>query len=402
MSRKGRKAQPSTWIAERVDLGILGPALADDVSASIQRGIKDKIIFGAPSRPLALFRHSVAAAIRHAEADGKRFDLFCRFLRHGPRDDHMAEDLRALCLPDAETAATIRFIYHRIINRFQGELAELLAVGPIVRLLERLRLEGKVPSTTEAYLGDTVQARVGKGTRAALAADLHLIDRGNDQENPSLVGIAEIKSYEIATEKLFAQIERHIQRGRRGLVVQGRPVSLARGSNRVLRIGVAPSAWKLPRTFRFEGEGSGRLLHVDPPIPPAAEDRIEQVAERSWRITLRWSHEALASAAYDLTFWLMGEVGASVYAADPRPEWAGMTPEEMGRNAAQAMLHSAIFRARTDWEKRRVIALYNAYGFGYALGANFVDKDGRRDALWPEDLDELLAHGVTKHGGRLR
>jgi len=47
----------------------------------------------------------------------------------------------------------------------------------------------------------------------------------------------------------------------------------------------------------------------------------------------------------------------------------------------------------------RAIALYNSYGFGYALGMNFRNADGRREMLWPPDLDEIDAAGKTREGG---
>ena len=102
-----------------------------------------------------------------------------------------------------------------------------------------------------------------------------------------------------------------------------------------------------------------------------------------------------------MTFWLMGELGKAVYTKWRPPEWSKMTPEEAGRNASKMMLYYAILRCRTAWESRRAIALYNAYGFGYALGANFKNAKGRREMLWFEDLNEIAAHGKTKHGSFL-
>jgi hypothetical protein len=388
-------------IADRIGIDFLEPALARDVEASLRSGIRERFVFGAPRRPLDLFRKSVAAAIRQAEADGKRFQLLQRFLRHGPQGDGVDGALLARCLSDDETAVVIRFVYHRIVNLFQGELAEMLALRPLARLLRMLRADGRIPVDALVYVGDTVRAPTDGRSSVALGADIHLIRHGTDPKRASLLGIAEVKSYPLPETRLVEQLERHIRRSLRGVTIDKQSVRLERTGNEVLRIGVAPSTWKLPRSFQFEGEGDGRRLLVDP-ATPLAEDRVESLGDSTWRITLRWSHEALASAAYDLTFWLMGEVGATVYRDDPDPGWSEMTAEEAGRNAAMAMLYSAILRARSDWEKRRVIALYNAYSYGYALGANFVDKDGRRDHMWPEDLDEILAGGVTRRGSRIR
>jgi len=94
-----------------------------------------------------------------------------------------------------------------------------------------------------------------------------------------------------------------------------------------------------------------------------------------------------------------------------------MTPAEAGRNAIKMMLYYAlqpdVYRAteaakakrklpgRVVRRLNRAVALYNTYGFGYALGMNFRNPQGRREMLWPEDLDELAEHGITKHGCRI-
>jgi hypothetical protein len=65
------------------------------------------------------------------------------------------------------------------------------------------------------------------------------------------------------------------------------------------------------------------------------------------------------------------------------------------------MLYYAILRCRTPRENQRTIALYNTYGFGYALGMSFRNAEGRREMLWPQDLDEILQSGKTKHGCRI-
>ena len=65
------------------------------------------------------------------------------------------------------------------------------------------------------------------------------------------------------------------------------------------------------------------------------------------------------------------------------------------------MLYYAILRCRTARERQRAIALYNSYGFGYALGMNYRNAKGRREMLWPQDLDEIAIAGKTKDGGRI-
>jgi len=75
-----------------------------------------------------------------------------------------------------------------------------------------------------------------------------------------------------------------------------------------------------------------------------------------------------------------------------------MNPAEAGRNAAKMMLYYAILRCRTIREEQRAIALYNSYGYGYALGMNYKNTEGRREMLWPQDLDQILVAGKTESG----
>lgn len=98
-------------------------------------------------------------------------------------------------------------------------------------------------------------------------------------------------------------------------------------------------------------------------------------------------------------------------------DWSEMTAAEAGKNAIKMMLYYAlqpdVHRAtQADQAKRklpgkvvrrlnRAVALYNTYGFGYALGMNFRNPQGRPEMLWPEDLDEIAKNGCTKHGCRI-
>jgi len=59
----------------------------------------------------------------------------------------------------------------------------------------------------------------------------------------------------------------------------------------------------------------GRQLVLDPPVPPDEPDHMESPAEDRWHIALRWSKEAIAEAAYEMTFWYMAKVGEVIYTA---------------------------------------------------------------------------------------
>jgi len=114
----------------------------------------------------------------------------------------------------------------------------------------------------------------------------------------------------------------------------------------------------------------------------------------------------------------MEKVGEIIYTRkgdepDPKPkEWGEMTPAKAGRNALKMMLYYAIHPyaikenegalSKADARMmQKAIALYNSYGFGYALGMNFRNKAGRREMLWPEDLDEIATNGHNKNGCRI-
>jgi hypothetical protein len=94
-----------------------------------------------------------------------------------------------------------------------------------------------------------------------------------------------------------------------------------------------------------------------------------------------------------------------------------MTPAEAGRNAIKMMLYyairpDAILAEEAREQKKplprtiarrlsRAIVLYNTYGFGYAIGMNFRNPQGRREMLWPQDLDEIALNGRTANGSRI-
>lgn len=50
---------------------------------------------------------------------------------------------------------------------------------------------------------------------------------------------------------------------------------------------------------------------------------------------------------------------------------------------------------------RAAVALYNTYAFGYALGMDFRNTQGRREMLWPQVLDDIAINGPTAHDCRI-
>ncbi len=399
-------------LADSVGSKLLGPGLGEDVRSALEAALSGGAVFEGGQDALGIFRKALAASIRDVETH-PRGRLFQEFLRKGPYED-VGEIPAALVgerLSDAECAAAITFIYSYMVNCFKGAVAELLAAGACSRLLKRLQKDGSLPRSARLYVGDSVGIHRARGKGLLKGADLHILikdKRPGGTAGITLAGVAEVKSYIQSENRLREQLDRHVRRAKHGLHIDSvdyppERITVGHGTGRrVVRIAVLPGNWNLPRSFRFEESGNGRLLRVDPGEPPREDDEIAQTGENDWRITLRWSKEALARAGYEMTFWYMGKVGEIIYSESVPKDWEEMSPPEAGKNAAKMMLYYAILRCRRPREEQRAIALYNSYGFGYALGMNFRNSEGRREMLWPQDLDEILATGKTKNGCILR
>jgi hypothetical protein len=394
-------------LAKTASFYFLGRELGRSVRRSLEAAIRAGAVLAHTGGPLSMFRDALAAAIRDIESH-PRGRLFQRFLSIGPfeRPGRVPARLRRQRLTDDEVAAVITFIHSHMVNCFKGALAEMLALGPLVRLVSQLRSAGQLPTDARLYVGDAVRVRrkgaVGclKGADATVLAG---IDATRPTSRAAVVGVAEVKSYCCPRQKLGEQLDSHLARVRNGLWVAGVDVPSGRvqvGSSHrpPIRIAVVPSRWLLPRRFRFVSAGRRRLLRVDPPKPPARRDEVVLTEDGMWQVVLGWSSEALAAAAYDMTFLYMGEVGKVVFSGSKPRGLEGMTPERAGRSVATQMLHYAILRSRSRRECGRAVDLYNVYGFGYALGMNFRNAHGQRQVLFFRDLDEILATGRTSEG----
>jgi len=399
-------------LAESAGFGLVGGALGRDVREAARTALDSGAVFPAVDDPISVFRAALAESIRGIETHPRGI-LFRDFLTRGPYTDSgpIPRRLRAAHLSDDEVASVTSFVHSFMVNTFKGALAELLASGAVARLVGRLKREGRLPPLARVFAGDSVLARPARGAGWRKGADLHVLAEESSRGTRMMrvVSVAEVKSYFRSERRFREQIDRHVGRARRGLLVQGEEwhASSIRvgwgGSRRVIRIAVEPDDWLLPRSFRFRKRGGVRRLRVDPGVPSMDDDKVTQTGEDEWRITLRWSKEALSEAAYEMTFWYMGKVGEALYASpDAKPrEWGEMTAAEAGRNAAKMMLYYAILRARNGRDEQRAVALYNAYGFGYALGMGYRNAEGRREMLWPRDLDEIARDGRTRDGCRI-
>jgi hypothetical protein len=420
-------------LAASVGFDLLGDGFGGDLERAVSAALKAGAVFAGGGDALPIFRNTLAASIRDIEGD-KRGQLFQRFLLDGPYEEQgpIPPDLLGKRLTPEECAEAITFIYSFMVNSFKGALTELLAAGACQRLMRDARVARTLPPGARLCVGDAVLVRRAAGKGGLKGADLHVLavdTEGADSARVTVAGVVEVKSGHKSADALGRQLDKHIRRARQGLVVAGQEypagqVLIGSGSGKgILRITVLPSEWPLPRTLRFEQKGEKRELMLDPPVPPRSEDEFIAKGNGDWHVVLRWSREAIAAAAYEMTFWYMEKVGEAIYrqkdgAPDPKPkDWAEMTPAEAGRNAIKMMLYYAIrldaILAEEARERQkplprpvarrlsRAIALYNTYGFGYALGMNFRNLQGRREMLWPQDLDEIALNGKTANGCRI-
>lgn len=399
-------------LVDSVGFELIGSDIGNDVKSALKNALTSGAVFANGTAPLSIFRHALSTSIRDIESH-PRGRLFQEFLLKGPYGDvgEIPIELVSQRLSDAECASAITFIYSYMVNFFKGALAELLASKACSQLLKHLQQKRELPANARLYVGDVVSVHRAKGKGFLKGADMYVLIEENGADaasNITVAGVTEVKSYIQSKSRLRKQLDLHVRRAKRGLRVNGvdypsEKVKVGYGrERRVIRIAVQPSNWKLPRSFRFEDFKGRRLLHVDQGEPPRVDDKITQIDDNEWCIALRWSKEAIAEAGYEMTFWYMEKVGEIIYSNSTPKGWDGMTPAEAGRNAAKMMLYYAILRCRTNREEQRAIALYNSYGYGYSLGMNYKNKEGRREMLWPEDLDQMLAAGKTRGGCSIR
>lgn len=114
----------------------------------------DKTVWG-------VFKQSMEAAIRDIE-EHPRGKLFRRLIEYGPHHPDDPESLTSngeSTLSDPECGMCVQFIFSHMVNRFKGELAELLYIEPCLKLLNKLLNEGILPRGIKLYLGDMIQQR---------------------------------------------------------------------------------------------------------------------------------------------------------------------------------------------------------------------------------------------------
>jgi hypothetical protein len=381
--------------------------LAESLYESIEAGLrKQSVHFAGANTGWDVFKQSLDAAVKDIE-DNPRGLLFKRLIRYGPYTDtapHESSGDGKATLSDPEWGKCVEFIFSYMINRFKGELAELLGIQPCLELVEKLEKENRLPGGLHVYWGDALReySRIaGKNDQnntrwcgPAKGADGLLVEhiRGlvpGSMDKVKIHGIVEIKSMKVSKRKIAEQIDRHARRLSGGLELlkykfPGEKVEIAKPG--LIKIMIVPSNWKLSREFNFEDDNDGSRKMVFPePQPPKINNKIEELEPGFFKITLAWSKEALEQAGYEMTYGYMAEVGEHVYSNPEKdlPEaWKGMSSAEAGYNAIKQMLYYMPLRGRFLSKRKTGLAvrLYNVYSFGYPLG---IDS---KKMLWPENI----------------
>jgi hypothetical protein len=384
--------RPQSKVKERIASVIGNRHLASAICDSIAHALDCRFVHLKEGKTVwRVFRSSLDAAIRDIKKH-PRGNLFCRLIEFGPHnpDEPKAETSDGkTVLSDPECVEAVEFIFSHMVNRFKGELAELLALEPCIELVERRKKAGIIPADVRLYWGDAVQERrlvrrsgqthwggFAKGADGLLARTASgAID---------VCGIVEIKSMHRSQRKLLSQIDDHISRLNGGVRLSGAETGPDGTSVHpgVLRIIVVPSTWKLSREFHWDkGDHGGRKMVFPEPAEPPGAPPPQSLGNGVWKITLNWSQEALEQAAYEMTYGYMAEVGRHVFTGKPMPKgWDEFTPEEAGYNAIRMMLYYMPLRPLSARHERLAVKLYNVYGFGYPLG---VDS---KEMMWPQDL----------------
>ena len=177
-------SQPyATQVSSSASPLMFGADLANDLLKSITIALEAKAVFREGSEPLEIFRDAVANAITNID---ERASLLRRFLRHGPyeREGDIPPELQGLRLTKQEVSKAITFIYSHAVNCFQGQLTELLAVGPFVQLTEELKASGRLPSHSRTYVGDSVLFSEGLARHRRKAADIHIVSTHDPKIQP--------------------------------------------------------------------------------------------------------------------------------------------------------------------------------------------------------------------------
>lgn len=353
-----------------------------ELAVALRRAV---MAWGGPARSATWARRKLDRLLRGAlDAVGQDLEA------HRDRDRLFGLIRDDSNLADEDIGRSLELIYSHMINRFKGDLMEILSLLPMSDRLRRLQAEGRLPADAEYIWGGDIselQARRriwAKGADALLACSGKQHARWRPEtsrqdplpgdEDLVIYGAVEIKSYSIPEHLASAQLAKHWSRLLRGVRIGRKEwnssalflCGLDAGELRTLPVG-APSPLLLLNFLVTPSIRDGASL-----APPAVEPRL-------LRETVPFSRVRIMSAAYCMTEWFCGRLGERVFQATGSP-WEGMTSAEAGFNRIKEALYHIQLRAyhgleefdrnRPKWRRRAkrldqiASRLYNAYGWG--------------------------------------
>jgi len=278
-------------------------------------------------------------------------------------------------LRDDEIMRLFEFIYSSLVNKFKGELGEVLARPSMLAFLKML------PSGAELVSGPELASRQLRRRHGWYpAADAFFFVRSNDIFE--VVAVAEVKSKATPLDELREQVAKHILRLRRGLRLRSEEIP--------------PEAIRL----RMADGRSTPIEHVDESVArtvtslmivpfKAASDHLpvpHPEHAHIWFAELPYGQDDITEAAYRFMSWYFGRIGPKVFyyraegdrPPDDRRRPAAHDHLSLEENGAHAFLEAIYFAAlrkgfdprerpprgrRTPWQT--LLWLYNSLGFGY-------------------------------------
>lgn len=323
--------------------------------------------------------------------------LFTRLIQHGPEyedapftSDPEREDG---LLDDVQAEAAVEFVRSHMVNQFKGQLAELLALRPVIERIEALFTKELSRDTLRLYMGESIrqsESAKGKRNRQARGADGLLLHRGTPSAKPAVAAIVEVKAMRLTSRKLLDQLHQHRARLAGTLRLEERPGAFHefRGLSAMTPrkgpalLAVVPSRWKLSRNFtRVPVPGDDRLQPRPDPLPARYPDPPDAtIVNGMYRSTLAPSVEELEAAGFAMTFWYMQQAARAAGIDDP------------GQHRLRHMLYCLGLRPLSDRGRELTSRLYNIYNYSYALSAD------SRAMLWPQDF----APGATGVAPKVR
>ena len=370
-------------IAERTGIS---RRLAQLASTSLRAALARPWVVSHGGRSVtALFEGATAVATRnlHAHSQGT---LFPRLILCGPLEEEQpyARGERVDGpLTDDEAEVAIELVRSLMINHFKGALAELLALGPVVDLVEAMFPEEIDDGALRLYWGDAIRQQsesLSTGRRYLKGADGLLLRLSKKGERPGLAAIIEVKSMRLSVPRLRAQLRQHERRLRWGLEVEEEPGTFVeykavaghtRGSDPAL-IAVIPGGARLSRRFsRVRFENGARSIPVPEPPPESySEPPRPKMRLGIHLVTLAPSVEELEEAAFSMTYRHMEYAARVAKVEDP------------DQDRLRHMLYCLGLRPLRNRLRALTARLYNVYCYSYPLSAD------SRAMLWPEDFPD--------------